>query len=37
MLDAKICRDIFIDNIDNVLMDSKEEDEKPDFKTLWGE
>jgi len=35
MLDDKIWRDVYIDNIDNVLMDSKEEDEKPD-KILYG-
>ena len=37
MLDDKIWRDVYIDNIDNVLMDSKEEDEKPDKKTLLNE
>jgi len=36
-LDAKLYADIIIDNIDDCKMDIKEEEEKPDKKTLWGE
>lgn len=37
MLDGKEWLDIYVDNIDDVKNDVKEEEEKPDAKTLWGE
>lgn len=37
MLSEKLYPDIVIDNIDDCKMDIKEELEKPDKKTLWGE
>jgi len=37
MLDQSIWADIYVDNIDDVKNDAKEEDEKPDKKTLHNE
>jgi len=37
LLDGKEWLDIYVDNIDDVKNDVKEEEEKPDAKTLWGE
>ena len=37
MLDQSIWADIYVDNIDDVKNDVKEEEEKPDKKTLHNE
>jgi len=37
MLNQKLYDDVIVDNIDDCKMDLKEEEEKPDKKTLWNE
>jgi hypothetical protein len=37
MLDSKIWLDEYVANIDDIKNDVKEEDEKPDAKSLWNE